>query len=102
MTEVKKGRPRMYDVEEREAAQKASQKASKKKNAHKYRNITVGNQAVKMLWDCVVVMSAKIGVKLSISQVLVLLLQDWLKVNDPTGELRKDERYINDRVRGKI
>ena len=102
MSKVKRGRPSIYDAEDKEAVQKASRKASKKKNAHKYKNITVGNQAVKMLWDCVIVMSAKIGVKLSISQVMVLLLNDWLKVNDPTEELRKDERYINDKVRGKI
>lgn len=96
MSEVKRGRgrPRLSDEE-----RAARQKEYKKKSALKNKNVTIGNQGVKILLDCVVVMSAKVGVKLTISQVIVLLLNDWLAENDPTGELRNDERYINDRER---
>ena len=96
MSEVKRGRgrPRLTN-EEREAGAKAS----KKKNAFKYRGLTASKESIELLWDCVIVMSAKIGVKLTISQVITLLLQEWLAENDPTGELRKDERYILKRDR---
>lgn len=96
MSEVKRGRgrPRLSDEE-----RKLRQKEYKKKSALKSRNLTASNEAIEMLCDCVVVMSAKIGVRLTQSQVIVLLLQDWLAENDPTGELRKDERYIENRKR---
>lgn len=99
MSEVKRGRgrPPMSDEE-----RKLRQKESRKKNALKNRNLTANKEAIEILWDCVVVMSVKIGVKLTISQVITLLLQDWLAENDPTGELRKDERYIDDRKRRTI
>ena len=99
MSEVKRGRgrPRLSDEE-----RKLREKEWKKKSALKSRNITASKEAVGILWDCVVVMSVKIGVKLTISQVITLLLQDWLAENDPTGELRKDERYIDDRKRREI
>jgi hypothetical protein len=99
MSEVKRGRgrPRLSDEE-----RKARNTEYRKKNALKSKNVTASVEATKILWDCVVVMSAKIGVKLTISQVITLLLNDWLAENDPTGELRNDERYINDRERRKI
>lgn len=99
MSEVKRGRgrPRLSDEE-----RAARQKQYRKKNTLKNRNVTASVEATKILWDCVVVMSVKIGVKLTISQVITLLLNDWLAENDPTGELRKDERYINDKERRKI
>ena len=99
MSEVKRGRgrPRLSDEE-----RKAREKEYRKKNALKSRNVTASVEATKILLDCVVVMSAKVGVKLTISQVIVLLLNDWLAENDPTGELRKDERYINDKERRTI
>ena len=99
MSEVKRGRgrPRLSDDE-----RAARQTEYRKKNALKSKNVTIGNQGAKLLWDCVVVMSVKIGVKLTISQVITLLLNDWLAENDPTGELRKDEGYINDKERRKI
>tara|TARA_R110001599_G_scaffold23270_1_gene85642 strand:+ start:201 stop:500 length:300 start_codon:yes stop_codon:yes gene_type:complete len=99
MSEVKRGRgrPRLSDEE-----RKAREKEYRKKNALKSRNVTASVEATKILWDCVVVMSVKIGVKLTISQVITLLLNDWLAENDPTGELRKDERYINDKERRTI
>jgi hypothetical protein len=94
MREVKRGRgrPRLSDEE-----RKLRQKEYKKKNALKSKNLTANKEAIEILWDCVVVMSAKIGVKLTTSQVITLLLQDWLAENDPTGEIRKDERYIDKR-----
>ena len=91
MSEPKKrgrGRPRLSD-EERKLRQKESRKQNK--------NLTANKEAIEILWDCVVVMSVKIGVKLTTSQVITLLLQDWLAENDPTGEIRKDERYIDKR-----
>tara|TARA_R100000951_G_scaffold28438_1_gene24399 strand:+ start:1130 stop:1429 length:300 start_codon:yes stop_codon:yes gene_type:complete len=96
MSEVKRGRgrPPMSDEE-----RKLREKEYKKKSALKSRNITANKEAIEMLWDCVVVMSVKIGVKLTISQVITLLIQDWLTENDPTGEIRKDERYIDNRKR---
>ena len=99
MSEVKRGRgrPRLSDEE-----RAARQTQYRKKNTLKNRNVTASVEATKILWDCVVVMSVKIGVKLTISQVITLLLNDWLAENDPTGELRKDERYINDKERRKI
>lgn len=99
MSEVKRGRgrPRLSDEE-----RAARQTQYRKKNTLKNRNVTASVEATKILWDCVVVMSVKIGVKLTISQVITLLLNDWLAENDPTGELRNDERYINDKERRKI
>ncbi len=99
MSEAKRGRgrPRLSDEE-----RKAREKEYRKKNALKSRNVTASVEATKILWDCVVVMSVKIGVKLTITQVITLLLNEWLAENDPTGELRKDERYIDDKERGKI
>ncbi len=99
MSEVKRGRgrPRLSDDE-----RAARQTEYRKKNALKSKNVTIGNQGAKLLWDCVVVMSVKIGVKLTITQVITLLLNEWLAENDPTGELRKDEGYINDKERRKI
>lgn len=96
MSEPKKrgrGRPRLSD-EERKLRQKESRKQNK--------NLTANKEAIEILWDCVVVLSVKIGVKLTTSQVMTLLLQDWLAENDPTGELRKDERYMDDRKRRRI
>ena len=97
MSEVKRrrGRPRLFSDEEREVRKRASQK----KTAVNFRNVTINKEAANLVWDSVVVMSAKIGVKLTISQVIIILLNDWLGENDPTGELRKDKRYINDRER---
>lgn len=96
MSEPKKrgrGRPRLSD-EERKLRQKESRKQNK--------NLTANKEAIEILWDCVVVMSVKIGVKLTTSQVMTLLLQDWLAENDPTGELRKDKRYMDDRKKRRI
>ena len=96
MSEPKKrgrGRPRLSD-EERKLRQKESRKQNK--------NLTANKEAIEILWDCVVVLSVKIGVKLTTSQVMTLLLQDWLAENDPTGELRKDERYMDDRKKRRI
>ena len=94
MSEVKRkrGRPRLSDEE-----RKLRHKESKEKYAFKTKNLTASKEAIEILWDCVVVMSVKIGVKLTTSQVITLLLQDWLAENDPTGEIRKDERYIDKR-----
>jgi len=98
MSEVKKkrGRPIKYKTNKERAV---AMRASKSKAALKFKNITASKDAAQILWDCVVVMSAKIGVKLTISQVIILLLNEWLAENDPTGELRKDERYIEERKR---
>lgn len=96
MSEPKKrgrGRPRLSD-EERKLRQKESRKQNK--------NLTANKEAIEILWDCVVVLSVKIGVKLTTSQVMTLLLQDWLAENDPTGELRKDKRYMDDRKKRRI
>lgn len=97
MSEIKRrrGRPRLFSDEERAVRKKASQK----KTAVNFRNVTINKEAANLVWDSVVVMSAKIGVKLTNSQVIILLLNDWLAENDPTGELRKDKRYIYDRER---
>lgn len=97
MSEIKRrrGRPRLFSDEERAVRKKASQK----KTAVNFRNVTINKEAANLVWDSVGVMSAKIGVKLTNSQVIILLLNDWLAENDPTGELRKDKRYIYDRER---
>ena len=97
MSEVKRqrGRPRLFSDEERAARKKHYQK----KAAVNFRNITTNKEAANLVWDSVVVMSAKIGVKLTISQVIIILLNDWLAENDPTGELRKDKRYVYGRER---
>ena len=57
MSEVKRGRgrPRLSDEE-----RKARKTEYRKKNALKSKNVTIGNQGAKILWDCVVVMSVKI------------------------------------------
>ena len=98
MSEVKKkrGRPIKYKTNKERVA---AMRAAKRKAALKFKNVTASKDAAQILWDCVVVMSAKIGVKLTISQVIILLLNEWLAENDPTGELRKDERYIEERKR---
>ena len=94
MSEVKRkrGRPPMSGEE-----RKLRQKEHKKNNALKSKNLTASKEAVGIIWDCMVVMSVQIGVKLTTSQVITLLLKDWLAENDPTGEIRKDERYIDKR-----
>ncbi len=88
MSEVKRGRgrPRKYETnEERKAAVKDRRVA--------YKAITLPRSVAELIWDCVAIKSQEVGIQLTTTQVVQMIIKDWIAEHDPDGSILKASTF---------
>lgn len=90
MNEVKRkrGRPRKYET--KEECQKAYRQGVK--------NITIPRSVAGLIWDCVAIKSQEIGVQLTTTQVIEILVKGWIAKHDPDGSKLKASTFKRGRA----
>ena len=80
MSEVKKGRgrPRKYTTDE-------ERKAAVKDRRVAYTAITLPRSVAELMWNCVAIKSQEVGIQLTTTQVVQMIIRDWIAKHDPDG-----------------
>jgi len=85
MSEVKRGRGRPKKYATKKEYRAAWQKRMK--------NITIPRDVAELLWDCVAIKSQEIGIQLTTTQVVQMIIKDWVAKHDPDGSKLKASTF---------
>lgn len=85
MSEVKKGRGRPRKYATKKECRAAWQKRMK--------NLTIPRDVAELLWDCVAIKSQEVGIQLTTTQVVQMIIKDWIAEHDPDGSILKASTF---------
>lgn len=85
MNEVKRkrGRPKKYATKEEYRAAWGK----------RVTNVTIPRPVAELLWDCVAIKSQEIGIQLTTTQVVQMMIKDWVAKHDPDGSRLKASTF---------